>query len=83
MIIYFDTLMTRKHNNVRGSLKNSKNIKILGSTKYNLNKTGVINDPLDQPTVPAGSDCRWILKFCAGRTYRRTYVRTDGQHVWK
>ena len=32
------------------------------------NKTGVINDPLGQPTVPTGSDCRWILKFCAGCT---------------
>ena len=38
----------------------------------NENKTGVINDPLDQATVPAGSDCRWILKFCAGRTDVRT-----------
>ena len=36
------------------------------------NKTGVINDPLGQPTVPAGSDCRWILKFCAGHTDGRT-----------
>ena len=35
-------------------------------------KTGVINDPLGQPTVPAGSDCRLILKFCAGRTDGRT-----------
>ena len=53
--------------------------------KYNFNKTGVINDPLGQPTVLAGSDCRWILKFCAGRTYiqmdGQTDVRTDGQHV--
>ena len=39
------------------------------------NKTGVINDPLGQPTVPAGSNCCWILKFCVGRTY----VRTDGR----
>ena len=31
-------------------------------------KTGVINDPLGQPTVPAGSDCRLILKFWNGRT---------------
>ena len=31
-------------------------------------KAGVINDPLGQPTVPAGSDCRVILKFCDGRT---------------
>ena len=42
-----------------------------------INKTGVINDPLGQPTVPAGSDCRWILKFCAGRPPGLTY----GQHV--
>ena len=38
----------------------------------NYYKTGAINDPLGQPTVPAGSDCRWILKFCAGRTDGRT-----------
>ena len=31
-------------------------------------KTGVINDPLGQPTDPAGSDCRLILKFWDGRT---------------
>ena len=34
----------------------------------NDNKTGVINDPPGQPTVPAGSDCRLILKFWDGRT---------------
>ena len=28
-----------------------------------LNKTGDINDPLGQRTVPAGNDCRLILKF--------------------
>ena len=27
-------------------------------------KTGVINDPLGQPTVLAGSDCRLFLKLC-------------------
>ena len=32
------------------------------------NKTGVINDPLDQPTVPAGSACRLILKYWDGQT---------------
>ena len=26
-------------------------------------KTGVINDPLCQPLVPAGSNCHLILKF--------------------
>ena len=31
-------------------------------------KTGVINDPLGQPTDPAGSDCCLILKFWDGRT---------------
>ena len=36
-------------------------------------KTGVINDPLGQPTVPAGSDCRLILKFWEVR------IRTDGR----
>ena len=38
----------------------------------NNNKTGVINDPLGQPAVPAGSDCRLILKFWDGRTDGRT-----------
>ena len=27
-----------------------------------------MNDPLGQPTVPAGSDCRSMLKFWEGRT---------------
>ena len=31
-------------------------------------KTGVINDPLGQLTVPAGSDCYLILKFGDGWT---------------
>ena len=42
------------------------------SWKYKRNKTGVINDPLGQPTVPAGSDCRLILKLWDGRTYGLT-----------
>ena len=37
------------------------------------NKTGVLNDPLGQPTVPA--DCCLILKFWDGRT--------EGHSVWK
>ena len=40
--------------------------------RYNHDKTGVINDPLGQPTVPAGSDSRLILKFWDGRTEGRT-----------
>ena len=35
-------------------------------------KTGVINDLLGLPTVPAGSDCRSILKFWDERTDGRT-----------
>ena len=31
-----------------------------------VNKTGVINDPLSQPTVAASSACRLILKFWDG-----------------
>ena len=46
-------------------------------------KTCVINDPLGQPTFPSGSDCRWILKFCAGRTYRRTDGQTDVRTDWR
>ena len=33
-----------------------------------INKTGVINNPLGQPKVPAGSDCRLILKFWDGHS---------------
>ena len=36
--------------------------------KSNFHKTGVINDPLGQPTDQAGSDCHLILKFWDGRT---------------
>ena len=42
-------------------------------------KSGVINDPLGQPTVPSGSNCRLILKFWDGRTD----TRTDGHSEWK
>ena len=41
------------------------------STKY---KTGVINDPLGQPTVQAGSDFHLILQYVLGRTNGRTCV---------
>ena len=43
------------------------------------NKTGVINDPLGQPTVPAGSDCRLILKFWDGRMLCVKIVITTGR----
>ena len=42
-------------------------------------KTGVINDPLGQPTVPAGSDFRSTLKFCDGRTEEQAGVCMDGR----
>ena len=42
--------------------------KRISSDKPKKNKTGVINDPIGQLTVPAGSDCRLILKFWDGRT---------------
>ena len=55
---------------------------MLGENKHF--KTGVINDPLGQPTVPVGSDYRLILQFL-GRTYGRTLcvkiVITTGR-VW-
>ena len=35
-------------------------------SKKKKNKTGVINDPLGQPTVPTGSDVRLILNFWDG-----------------
>ena len=44
--------------------------------KCNNNKTGVINDPLGQPTVLAGSDCRLILKFWDGRTLCEIVITT-------
>ena len=45
---------------------------------------GVINDPLGQPTDPAGGDCRFILKFWDGRMDRgqkdvREIVMTTGR----
>ena len=42
-------------------------------------KTGVINDPLRQPTVPTGSDFRSILKFCDGWTTCVKIVITTGR----
>ena len=33
-----------------------------------LDRTGVINDPLGHPLVPAGSDFHLIFKFWDGRT---------------
>ena len=36
-----------------------------------MNKSGVINDPLSQPTVPAGSDFHSITRFWNGRTDRQ------------
>ena len=44
------------------------------------NKTGVIHDPLGQPTVPAGRDCHLILSF---GTDGLTAGRTNGHSVWK
>ena len=43
-------------------------------------KTGVINDPLGLPSVPAKRDFHLIMKFSDGPTDRRTYVlRTEGR----
>ena len=47
--------------------------------KDKIDKTGVINDPLGQPTVPTGSDCRLILKFWDGRTLCVKIVITTGR----
>ena len=41
---------------------------LINILKANKDKTGVINDPLGQPTVPAGSACGLILKFWDGCT---------------
>ena len=43
-------------------------------------KTGVINDPLGQPTVPAGSDCRLILNFWDGRMDGRTLCENSDHY---
>ena len=48
----------------------------MGKGELEEEKTGVINDPLGQPTDPADSDCCLILRFRDGR-YRRTYERTE------
>ena len=45
-------------------------------------KTGVINDPLGKPTVPAGSDCRLILKFWDGLTLCVKIVITTCRASW-
>ena len=46
-------------------------------------KTGVINDPLGQPTVPAVNDFRSILKFCHGRTDGQTdNLCENSDHYW-
>ena len=71
---------TRQTAGIREAVKRKK-------SKSKFYKIGVINDPLGQPTFPAGSDCRLILKFWDGRTdgrtdlRTRTYVRTDGHSV--
>ena len=49
------------------------------SVKEKYYKTGVINNPLGQPTVPAGSDCRLLLKFWDGRTLCVKIVITTGR----
>ena len=55
-------MTTERHKKQKGKTTNE----IWGNLKEN--KTGVINDPLGQPTVSAGSDCRLSLKFWDGRT---------------
>ena len=54
-------------------------------------KKGVINDPLGQPTVSAGNDCRLTLNFWDGRTDRRVKIvittgrncgRPRGSIIW-
>ena len=53
--------------------KKKKNLREAGPSvrsfqKKEKDKTGIINDPLGLPTVPAGNDFRLILKFWDGRT---------------
>ena len=49
-------------------------------TKYRKNKTGVINDPLGQPTVPVALDFEVLRRtYVRVRTDGRTEGRTDGQ----
>ena len=52
----------------------------IGWLKNTWSKAGVINDPLGQPSVPAGSDCRLILKFCDGLTDGRTLLCENSDH---
>ena len=51
-----------------GSIISMYSFDLFSYDKRNEYKTGVMNDPLGQPTVPAGSDCRLILKFWDRRT---------------
>ena len=41
----------------------------------------MINDPLSQPTVPAGRDCCFVLKFWDGRALCVKIVITTGTVV--
>ena len=59
-------------------IKNTSNSSFL---KHNIHKTGVINDPLGQPSVPADSDCRLILKFCDGRPDRLTVTLCENSEA--
>ena len=80
MSIKLGSLLIQEHKcqtNPNNLLSNTTEMKY--ERQRNLNETGVINDPLGQPTVLAGSDFRLILKFWDGRTDRRTNGRTDRQ----
>ena len=52
---------------------------VITQFEFRLHKTGVINDPLGQPTIykaKSSSNCRLILKCWDGLTDRRAYGRT-------
>ena len=71
----FPSNLTHKLLLIYMNKENNFSLKLKGtekSKKSKENKAGFINDPLDQPTVPAGSGFRLNLKFWDGRTYGLT-----------
>ena len=64
----------RNPDNVKNAIKD--NTKMVSNQN---NKNKIINDPLGQPTVPAYSDFRFILKIKYGRTTCVKIVITIGR----
>ena len=65
-------------------MKRNINVDLKAKLKYNIYKTGVINDPLGQTNSNASSEhCFRLFCFARFEKWGRTDGRTDGQHVQK